>query len=130
MLEHLPPELVIQTLSYLQLGSLTALHQLSRQWNEFIITNGTLIYYNAAVVHSFVNSLEQTPSSLNEALKRHGGRFWRGITSWREFCGHTFTLEYIQVPKGLDTRQTTLPAGEQLGRTGAIGLPEYIARER
>lgn len=86
MLQRLPPELVIHVLSYLHLGTLCALHQVSHQWDNFLSANANVIYYSTAVNHNFVNLPEESPSSLNNALERLEDKLWRGVTSWREFC--------------------------------------------
>lgn len=86
MLHGLPPELVIHILSFLPFQSLGALQQVSRPWNDFVLANQTLVYYNAAVVHNFIDSPAESLTSLNEVVGRLEGRLWRGVKSWKDFC--------------------------------------------
>lgn len=132
MLHELPPELVIHILSFLPFQSIGALQQASRPWNDFIRTSEPLVYYNAAVVHNFINRPAESLTSLNKVLKRHEGRLFRGAKAWKEFCEcrSFFRVVIDNKWKSTTIRQTSISAGEQLGWTGTVGIPEYFSWAR
>ncbi|KAJ7606856.1 hypothetical protein FB45DRAFT_949312 [Roridomyces roridus] len=78
---HLPAELVISVLQYLSLSSLGSLSSTSREWQNFIQVNESILYRNAAVLHGFTASAVY--SDLAEELPP---RCLIGVTDWKSFC--------------------------------------------
>ncbi|KAJ7492108.1 hypothetical protein FB451DRAFT_1217016 [Mycena latifolia] len=93
---QLPVELVISILKYLPLSTLSRLLCVSREWNNFVEENQSILYRNAAVLHGFTPSdstsivysdLEAIQSGLatqnRTALSR---RSLAGVSDWKSFC--------------------------------------------
>lgn len=116
MLDILPPELVVATLSYIPLQTLAVLCRAATVWHAFITSNESSIYRNAAFLHNFITHNDAT---LDLILNDHHGQLWNGVASWKEFCSYlssrpTFVANSAFCSRVL--RQTKVPVGEELAR--------------
>jgi hypothetical protein len=80
---HLPVELVLWTLAFLPLNSLSILPIVSRYWKEFFEENESSIYHNAAIFHQFVLS----PTMLfTDLWTIYSERSLIDVHGWKSFC--------------------------------------------
>ncbi|GJE91392.1 F-box protein [Phanerochaete sordida] len=96
MLDTLPPELLFYTLEYLPLPSLSAVRQVSKQWNQRFIEHEPYIYRNAAFHHHFISSPEMTL----EAAVEQARTVIRDVSSWTEFCRQRYLSEKNWLGRG------------------------------
>lgn len=113
MLARLPPELVLETLSYLPAQSLRSLQLTCAAWNSFIRANESLIYHKAALVHRFVDSFE---ADLPKAKAAFARKYVEGAADWKAFCGDRFQLENNWLGRGPSTIRTVAAAGSWVHR--------------
>lgn len=90
MLDHLPTELRLKTLAYLDVRDLRNIQLTSRSWQEFFLSNGSSIYRHAAALHGFVYSSEMT---LREAKLAYPASTV-GVQSWKAL-GTSNTLLFM-----------------------------------
>jgi hypothetical protein len=81
MLESIAPELVILILQYLPAAEIAQLERLSQTWKDFIDTNESTIFRNAAVHHGYIHL--DVHQSFEDA---HASRSLRGVDGWKSFC--------------------------------------------
>ncbi|KIK94387.1 hypothetical protein PAXRUDRAFT_828041 [Paxillus rubicundulus Ve08.2h10] len=86
MLQLLPPEIALDTISYLLLPSLYSTALVSSNWNALIAINEATVYRNAALLHRFVTEgdLHADSTSLNPKFRR---------INWKAYCQRQFEIE-------------------------------------
>lgn len=89
MLDVLPSELVIATLSYSPLQIVAVLCRVSPAWQAFITSNEISIYRNAAYFHNFI---AHNDAAFDNVLDELHGKLWNGVQSWKELCRCYFLL--------------------------------------
>ena len=77
-----PPEILLYVLKYLPLPALGSFKQTSKQWTQYFVDNEAYIYRNAAYLHSFISTPEE---SLQDAITTCGPTV-EGVTSWYNLC--------------------------------------------
>lgn len=82
MLEHIPTELQLKTLAYLELRDLHNARLISRSWNVLFSIHQTAIYRNAAYVHGLIPNPEISLEDTMQACPR-GSNI--GVTDWKSF---------------------------------------------
>lgn len=100
MLDVLPSELVLGTLSYTPLQTLAVLCRVSSTWQAFITSNEPSIYRNAAYLHNFT---DRNNSTFKDVIDEHHGKLWHGVQSWKEFCWCSFALKLRRLWHSLGT---------------------------
>jgi hypothetical protein len=85
MLAVLPPELLLQVLSYATFPVLANLLRTSKAWNSIIDEHEAAIYRRAAYLHAFT---EDTEVSFEETVENLHGHFWADepVQGWKNFC--------------------------------------------
>jgi hypothetical protein len=83
VLQILPVELALESLSYLTVQHLSALPVVSNYWKGFFSANESTIYRNTAVLHGFVPSPDIT---LPYAKSLYPDRSMVGVDNWKAFC--------------------------------------------
>jgi hypothetical protein len=83
MLQHLPVELALESLTYLTVQHLTSLQAVSKNWKAFLASNECTIYRNAAALHGFVPSSKITLTCANSLYPE---RSMLGVDDWNTFC--------------------------------------------
>ncbi|KAJ3496321.1 hypothetical protein NLJ89_g10502 [Agrocybe chaxingu] len=85
MFTALPPEIVLQILSYLPVSSCSALSATSHTWNVFFAENEMVIYREAAFLHGFADrrTALPDPTVLGE---RYSYRVLQPGMSWKSLC--------------------------------------------
>ncbi|KIJ13815.1 hypothetical protein PAXINDRAFT_80194 [Paxillus involutus ATCC 200175] len=86
MLQLLPPEIALDTLSYLPLQSLYSSALVSRNWNALIAINEATVYRNAALLHRFVPEGDLRADSVSPNPK-----FTR--INWKSYCQRQLMIE-------------------------------------
>src|SRR5260221_13437433 len=84
-LNSLPPEIVLQILSYLPISSLANIYSLSQAWNTFLLHHENLVYRHAACFHGIIHDDD---AALDTAILRqkYSQRTLRNVDSWKELC--------------------------------------------
>ncbi|KAH9889519.1 hypothetical protein C8Q73DRAFT_793717 [Cubamyces lactineus] len=91
MIGILPTELILRVLSYLPLQSLGSARLVSRSWNEFFVANECTIYHEAAVFHTFVDSVDVP---LTEAREAYAKGSLKDASDWYEYCQRCFRMSW------------------------------------
>ena len=84
MLDKLPPENVLEILSYLPVQSLRELQLISRDWRSFISTNESIVYKKAALLHGYLLSPNST--SVSDLRSVDSRRSLETVHGWRDLC--------------------------------------------
>ncbi|TFK47359.1 hypothetical protein OE88DRAFT_795133 [Heliocybe sulcata] len=117
MLQSLPPELVLETLSYLPAQSLKSLQLTCKAWLEFIRANEGLIYHKAALLHHFaLPSSSSTDAELSSAKAAFAQRYVQDVDNWKDFCKDRFQLEKNWLGRGPSVIRTLPSAGSRVHR--------------
>ena len=82
-LEALPTELLLRILALLPVQHLRNLCLASRGWNAFFLANRNTIYHQAALLHGFVDSIQDL---LSEAKEAHPLKFLQELPDWYQYC--------------------------------------------
>lgn len=88
MLVQLPPELLLQIVSYLRLQDLSVLRQSCQTLNNLAVFYEEMLYRNAAFDHSFISS----PSTTLEEAQRWLG-YGHKTQNWLSLCGFKLDSE-------------------------------------
>ncbi|TDL20553.1 hypothetical protein BD410DRAFT_790777 [Rickenella mellea] len=90
MLSALPPEIVLNVLSYINIHQIHRLQLVSRTWNSFISTNESTIYRECAVLHLFA----KPDIPLCDARGSLHGTWLDDLNSWKDLFQRLFSLEH------------------------------------
>ncbi|PPQ66349.1 hypothetical protein CVT24_007186 [Panaeolus cyanescens] len=95
----LPPELILQILSYFDLHTLAILATLNKSWQNFVRENENTIYHSAAFLEGYLPVFGWT---LDDPRTKslYSERTWLGITNWREFCQRRRQIDNSWIGKG------------------------------
>ncbi|KAE9407968.1 hypothetical protein BT96DRAFT_986195 [Gymnopus androsaceus JB14] len=83
MLSRLPPELVLLTLSFLDLSRFKTLSLVCKSWKDFIDENESSIYHSLAVYRGYIPSVTL---DLTQLSLLYSPKFLHAVTSWKSFC--------------------------------------------
>ena len=67
-------------------------------WFDFFFQNQSTIFRNAAILHGYTHPETYL---LEDALSKHKGSPWEGVTDWRDFCRLCFPFRrrfHVQYP--------------------------------
>jgi hypothetical protein len=114
MLQFLPPEGILEILSYLPVQTLRTLQLISRDWEIFIKTNQASIYKKASLLHGFLPSSDF--ASVSDLQSIYPTRSLTGVDNWRDFCHRRFSIERRWFGQGPSSIKSFPEAGESVHR--------------